>query len=158
MGTVALLDCDAIEPGQWGLAQLFLEEPATTVWGQPFVLRTSSAEQTLGGGQVLQPVGKKIRRRHLDVLERVERLWAGDAAERARTVAWFAGFSGVTPADLVRGASVGPDEVDALLASLVESRGLVDMTQGSGKRLLLHADMIGELEERVLQVLARMHE
>src|SRR5436309_4778766 len=62
MGTVSLLDCDSIEPGGWGLAQLFLEEPATTVWGQAFVLRTSSATQTLGGGQVLQPLARKFRR------------------------------------------------------------------------------------------------
>src|SRR5437763_1799704 len=32
MATVALLDCDSVEPGRWGLAQLFLEEPATTAW------------------------------------------------------------------------------------------------------------------------------
>src|SRR5437667_6755853 len=50
MGTVSLLDCDTIEPGQWGLAQLFLEHPATATWGQPFVVRESSGTQTLGGG------------------------------------------------------------------------------------------------------------
>src|SRR5262249_28765036 len=55
MGTISLLDCDAIEPGAWGLAQIFLEAPATATWGQPFVIRESSATQTLGGGQVLQP-------------------------------------------------------------------------------------------------------
>ncbi len=82
MGTVALLDCDAIEPGQWGLAQVFLDEPATGAWGQPFVVRESSATQTLGGGQVLQPVARKVRRRHLEMLERIERLWTGDARER----------------------------------------------------------------------------
>ncbi len=53
MGTVSLLDCDTVAPGAWGLAQLFLEEPATCTWGQPFILRGSSATLTLGGGQVL---------------------------------------------------------------------------------------------------------
>src|SRR5262249_29931697 len=77
MATVALLDCDTIEPGRWGLAQLFLEEPAMATWGQPFVLRESSATSTIGGGQVLQPVARKIRRRHLEILERIERLWTG---------------------------------------------------------------------------------
>src|SRR5258708_37878153 len=101
MGTVAVLDCDAIPPGGWGLAQLFLEEPATATWGQPFVLRGSSATVTLGGGQVLQPVAKKIRRRHLEILERVECLWTGDPEQRALTVAWFGGFAGFTLADLV---------------------------------------------------------
>ncbi len=86
MGVVALLDCDAIAPGQWGLAQLFLDEPATATWGQPFVVRESSAAHTLGGGQVLQPVARKVRRRHLEMLERIERLWTGDARDRALTV------------------------------------------------------------------------
>src|SRR5262249_35932340 len=79
MGNRSLLDCDGMERGRWGLAQVFLEEPATGTWGQPFVVRESSATQTLGGGQVLQPVAKKIRRRHLEMLERIERLWTGTA-------------------------------------------------------------------------------
>jgi selenocysteine-specific elongation factor len=45
MGTVSLLDCDTVEPGRWGLAQVFLEEPATGTWGQPFVVRESSASE-----------------------------------------------------------------------------------------------------------------
>src|SRR5207302_11143536 len=118
MGTVSLLDCDTVEPGQWGLAQVFLEEPATATWGQPFVIRGPSATQTLGGGQVLQPVAKKIRRRHLEMLERIERLWSGDAEQRALTVAWFGGFAGFSPADLVRGANIDPNEAQSLIARL----------------------------------------
>ena len=158
MGTVSLLDCDAVEPGNWGLAQLFLEEPATAVWGQPFVVRTSSATQTLGGGQVLQPTARKVRRRHLDQLERIEKLWTGNAEERALTVAWFGGFSGFTAADLVRGANISPDAVEGLIATLRERGALVEVAVGSSRRLLLHADMVGELEERVLQALGRLHE
>jgi selenocysteine-specific elongation factor len=158
MGRIALLDCDAIEPGQWGLAQLFLEEPATATWGQPFVLRESSASETLGGGQVLQPVAKRIRRRHLEILERVERLWSGTAEERALTIAWFSGFAGFTPADLVRGANIGPDEAPELIERLKARGDLVEMSTGHSRRLLLHADMIRELEERILQALARLHE
>jgi selenocysteine-specific elongation factor len=158
MGVVSLLDCDSIDPGQWGLAQLFLEEPATATWGQPFVLRGSSATQTLGGGQVLQPVAKKIRRRHLEMLERIERLWSGDAEQRALTVAWFGGFSGFTPADLVRGANIGPDQAQELIARLKDRGDLVEVAIGQARRLLLHADMVKELDDRILQALARLHE
>jgi selenocysteine-specific elongation factor len=157
MATVSLLDADAIEPGGWGLAQLFLEEPATATWGQPFVVRGSSATQTLGGGQVLQPAAKKIRRRHLDMLERVERLWTGNAEERARTVAWFGGFRGFTPADLVCGAGVTPGEAPALIERLKASGDLVEVAAGAGRKLFLHADVLKELDERILTVLGRLH-
>jgi selenocysteine-specific elongation factor len=158
MGTVSLLDCDTIEPGQWGLAQLFLVEPATATWGQPFVLRESSATQTLGGGQVLQPVAKKIRRRHLEMLERIERLWTGDGRERALTVAWFGGFAGFTVADLVRGANVGPDEAAALIDELKSQDDLIEVVISPARRVLLHKDMVHKLEERLLAALSRLHE
>jgi selenocysteine-specific elongation factor len=158
MGLVSLLDCDSVAPGGWGLAQVFLEEPATATWGQPFVVRGPSATQTLGGGQVLQPVAKKVRRRHLEMLERIERLWSGGPQERARTVAWFGGFKGFTPADLVRGANVGPDQAQDLIRQLKEKGDLVEVPISAARRLLLHADMLKELDERILQALSRLHE
>ncbi len=158
IGAVSLLDCDSIEPGQWGLAQVFLEGPATGTWGQPFVVRESSVTQTLGGGQVLQPVARKSRRRHLEMLERIERLWTGNARERALTVAWFGSFGGFTAADLVRGANVGPDEAPALIAKLQEEGELVEVVISPARRVLLHKDMVNELEERILQSLERLHD
>ncbi len=158
MGTVSLLDCDTVEPGQWGLAQVFLEEPVTATWGQPFVVRGSSATQTLGGGQVLQPVAKKVRRRHLEMLERIERLWTGDPEQRALTVAWFGGFGGFTLADLVRGANLAPGQAEEVTARLKAAGALVPVAVSSSRNLVLHADMIKELDERILQALGRLHE
>jgi selenocysteine-specific elongation factor len=158
MGTLSLLDADAVEPGGWSLAQVFLEEPATATWGQPFVIRGPSATQTLGGGQILQPVAKKIRRRHLEMLERIERLWSGDTEQRALTVAWFGGFAGFSAADLVRGANISPAEAPDLIARLNARGDLVDVAVSQARRLLLHADMLKELDDRILHVVSRLHE
>jgi selenocysteine-specific elongation factor len=158
MGTISLLDCDAIEPGGWGIAQIFLEQPATATWGQPFVVRESSATQTLGGGQVLQPAAKKIRRRHLEMLVRIERLWTGDAEQRALTVAWFGGFGGFTASDLVRGAGIYPDDAQDLVARLRQRGELVDVVISPARRVLLHTDMVKELEDRIVAALTRLHD
>ena len=158
MGTVSLLDCDTIQPGEWGLAQLFLEEPATTTWGQPFVVRGPSATQTLGGGQVLQPVAKKVRRRHLEVLEHIEKLWTGDPEERALTVAWFGGFSGFTQADLVRGANLAPDRALEIMQKLRADHQLVAVTVGANRQVILHADIVKELDERIFAELGKLHD
>ncbi|MBX9584853.1 MAG: selenocysteine-specific translation elongation factor [Gemmataceae bacterium] len=157
MGAVSLLDCDAVEPGRWGLAQLFLAEPVTAVWGQPFVLRDSSAEHTLGGGQVLQPVAAKLRRRHTESLEWAERLWADDPDARAVAAAWLAGFAGLIPADLVRAAGVGPDEAAPRVAGLVAAGRLAELALPSNRRLVLHPERVAELEGRVLAAVGELH-
>ena len=158
MGTVSLLDCDTIEPGGWGIAQIFLEEPATTTWGQPFVIRGSSATLTIGGGQVLQPVAKKIRRRHLEILERIEKLWTGDPKQRALLVAWFGGYAGFTQTDLVRDANLAPDQALQIIQQLRDEKHLVTVPLQAGRQVILHADIISELDERILSELGKMHE
>ncbi len=158
MATVSLLDCDTVEPGKWGLAQLFLDEPATSTWGQPFILRESSATYTLGGGQVLQPTSKKIRRRHLEVLERIERLWTGTPRERALTAAWFGGVEGFTLAELVRNAGLSLDEAQSLMAQFQTEGLLRELSLGHGRRRLLHVELIQEIESKVLSLLEQLHE
>jgi selenocysteine-specific elongation factor len=158
MATVSVLDADAVEPGKWAIAQLFLDEPVTAVWGQPFVVRDSSAEHTLGGGQVLQPVAVKLRRRHLESLERIEQLWAADPFPRAVSAAWFAGFHGLQPNDLVRAAGVPPDQSDALLQQAIADKKLVELTLPPNRKVYLHADRLAELGERIQDTLAVLHE
>jgi selenocysteine-specific elongation factor len=158
MGKLALLDCDSVEPGQWGLGQVFLEAPALGTWGQPFVLRESSATFTIGGGQVLQPVARRLRRRHIEMIERVERLWTGDMRERALTVAWFGGFTGFTPADLIRGGNIRPDEAPELIQQLKAEGELAELPVSQTRRVLLHKDLISELEGRIISALTRLHD
>jgi selenocysteine-specific elongation factor len=158
MGTVALLDCDMVEPGGWGFAQLFFAGPATTTWGQPFVLRGSSAMATIGGGQVLQPAARKIRRRHLDILERIEQLWTGDPKQRALCVAWFGGYSGFTQADLVRGADLDPEQALRIIEELRSENKLLAIAVQGGRQVILHTDILAELDERILAVLGKMHD
>src|SRR5262249_15674703 len=78
--------------------------------------------------------------------------------ERALTVAWFAGYHGFTVADLVRGAGLGPGEAEQLVAELKKLGELVDIGAGHNRQLLLHRDVLAELDDRILPVLPRMHE
>lgn len=158
MATTSVLDFDLVEPGKWAIAQLFLEEPVTAVWGQPFVLRDSSAEHTLGGGQILQPTAVKLRRRHLESLARVEQLGSDDPVQRATMAGWFAGFHGFAPTDLVRSAGLNPIQAAAINAELVAAGVFVEVPLPPNRMLQLHAERITELEQRILDVLAILHE
>lgn len=157
LAKVSLLDCDQLEPGKWALAQLFLDEPVTVVWGQPFVLRDSSATMTLGGGQILQPQANKIRRRHYELLERIEQVGSSDPHKRTLAVAWFANYGGFSRADLVRDAGLDPLQLDDLLTGLKEKKLLVEITISPTRKLVLHQEVIEDLEGRLLQHLAAAH-
>jgi selenocysteine-specific elongation factor len=156
MASLSLLDCDEIPQGNWGLAQLFCDSPVTATWSQPFVVRDSSAEHTLGGGQVLQPVAIKVRRRHLEMIEHIEKLWSDEAESRALAVAWFAGWHGFSAADLVRSAGIAPDRATVMMEELHSSKRLSEV-HSAGKRLLIETGRLGELEERILDALGAMH-
>lgn len=158
MATVSLLDSDNVEPGSEAFAQLFLEEPVTAAWGQPYVLRDSSAEHTLGGGHVLQPTAVKLRRRHWESLERVEQLASNDVGARVRAAAWFAGPRGFDADDLVRTAGVAPDAIGDVLRAALADGSVVELTLPPNRRAFLHADRLCELGTRIRDTLGVLHE
>ncbi len=157
LGTLSLLDADRLPPGDWGIAQIFLADPVTATWRQPFVIRDAAAVHTLGGGQVLQPSANKLRRRALDSIEQIEALPSNDPLRRVEAVAWLAGFGGITPTDLPRLAGIPPGEAAAVLDALVDAGRLEGLSNIAGKPLLLHRERLGELKERVLATLATLH-
>jgi selenocysteine-specific elongation factor len=76
---------------------------------------------------------------------------------RAEVVAWFGGWEGFSISDVVRGAGVGPNEAGAIIEQLRVAGRLVEVVT-AGRKVLLHADRLGELQLRILDVLGRMHE
>lgn len=158
MASVSILDADTVDPGRWVFAQLFLDAPVTAVWGQPFIVRDSSAEHTLGGGQVLQPTATKIRRRQFEQIEQVEQLWHDDPAKRAVAASWFHGFHGFAAENLVREIGVSPADAAPLVAQLVSAGTLAELTLPPHRLLLVHATRVNELGDRLLEALAILHE
>jgi selenocysteine-specific elongation factor len=157
MATLSILDADRIEPGSRAIAQLFLDEPVTAVWGQPFVVRDSSAQHTIGGGQVLQPTAIKLRRRHVASLEHLDQLASEDEATRISAAVWFAGYAGTEADDLVRTAGVAPDRVGPLVESSRNDGKLVEWV-GAGNRIrLVHSEKLAEVEAQILAALAGLH-
>ena len=73
---VRLLDADRLVPGAEGWVQILLDEPIPMVKGDFFVVR--SAEDTLGGGQVVDPNPRRRHRRfNVEVVEQLMMLDQG---------------------------------------------------------------------------------
>ncbi|HEX2171721.1 MAG TPA: selenocysteine-specific translation elongation factor [Dehalococcoidia bacterium] len=70
-----LLDQDEVLPGDSGWAQVRFAEPIPLVKGDYFIIR--SPEQTLAGGQIVEPHAKRHRRFHSGTIDRLVTLEAG---------------------------------------------------------------------------------
>ena len=90
---LSLLETNESSPGQPQLAQLFVAEPVVAVHGQPFVLRAQSPPATLGGGRVLQPSPRRLRRRDHVSLARLGRLRSVDPVDRLCAALAFLGLA-----------------------------------------------------------------
>jgi selenocysteine-specific elongation factor len=74
---LVLLDRDVIEPGQEAFAQYVFPEPIVTLPGDRYILRGPYAFQTIGGGQVLDVMPRRHKRK-TEGIEKTLRLLYGD--------------------------------------------------------------------------------
>ncbi|HKN13680.1 MAG TPA: selenocysteine-specific translation elongation factor [Candidatus Binatus sp.] len=59
---IVLDDASAIAPKASGFAQLVTEDPVVALSGDRFVIRDETNSRTLGGGVVLNPLGRRVRK------------------------------------------------------------------------------------------------
>ena len=143
--------------GTVSLGQLVLAEPIAAVGGQPFVIRRPSPPATIGGGRVLQPVARRLRRRDRAAWERSRRLGDPDPVVRVEAALNLDGLKSWTAATLGRDASATPDEVEIALESLRNAGRLDALRVGHGRLVEFPSGLVAELEDRILRALGRLH-
>jgi len=157
LGTLSILEDDAIAPGKPGLAQLFLKEPITASWGQPFVIRNSSATATLGGGNVIQPTAGKIRRRHSHSIQMLNDLASGVDVLKLKAAAWFAGFKGINEESLPLFTGIDPSAINEQLKLGLEDGALFEINTSTGRKKIIDNQLIIDLKTKTTTILESLH-
>ena len=157
LGTLSILEDDTIAPGKPGLAQLFLKEPVTGSWGQPFVIRNSSATATLGGGNIIQPFAGKIRRRHSHSIEMLNNLASGTDILKLKAAAWFAGFKGINEESLPLLTGIDSSAIKEQLKVGLADRVLFEINTSTGKKKLIDNQLITDLKTKTITILESLH-
>jgi selenocysteine-specific elongation factor len=149
LARVALLEGESLLPGAEVLAQIVTERPVGAVSGDAFVLRDASASRTLGGGRVIDPVGRERRRRAPERLEWLRLLEAPLPRERLR------GVLEISP----DGIDLGAFEVahNATIDELNLGSDVVRITSGRMDIALSHSSW-QRLREQLVAMLAAYHE
>jgi selenocysteine-specific elongation factor len=143
MGRVALLEGNALAPGEQGLAQLVLDEKVGALAGDHIILRDPSAIRTVAGAVVVDPFGPPRNRRTPRRLAELAALGERDAAVLPKLLRLDAGF-----VDLARfglGRNLKAAEVERLLVEATGTKlagfGLLSETRAEAS-----ADLIDTLK------------
>jgi selenocysteine-specific elongation factor len=121
---VRLLDADRLVAGQEGWVQLLLNDPLPVVKGDFFVIRSS--EDTLGGGQIVEPnPRRRYRRFDDDVVERMMTLDQGTGEDIIISVAEQWGPCDLTT--LSQRTNLSREEVSDRVAQLTNDGDLVTL-------------------------------
>jgi len=110
---VAVLDGEAMAPGTEGFVQIVAERPFSAWSGDRFVLRDQSAQRTLGGGTVLDPLPPMRRRRGEARLAQLA-AWALPDHAAALGALVEATSGGVELPGFARARNLTPAEAEAL--------------------------------------------
>ncbi|MBT97403.1 MAG: selenocysteine-specific translation factor, partial [Dehalococcoidia bacterium] len=121
---VRLLDAERLTAGEEGWVQLLLTDPLPVVKGDFFVIR--SAEDTLGGGQIVDPnPRRRYRRFDDDVIERMMTLDQGTGGDIIISVAEQWGPCDMTT--LSQRSNLPREEVSARVSQLADEGEIVTL-------------------------------
>jgi selenocysteine-specific elongation factor len=120
-----LLDADALQPGDSGLAQLRLESPTVAAKGDRYVLRFYSPMTTIGGGAVIDPHPPRHRRFAAAVLQNLAVKEKGTPAELVAEAVQRGGLRPAAPAAVAQALGMPVTEAQALVAELVAEGTLI---------------------------------
>jgi selenocysteine-specific elongation factor len=126
---VILLDRNSLEPGEEAFVQLRLAEPTLLLPGDPFVLRSYSPQATVGGGRVLDPFPPRRRRRSAEAMALLSAMAGGEDGEMLLQMAAASLFTGIAYGELLARTGFTTRKLEAVLAPLLSSGELVQMTR-----------------------------
>ena len=156
MTRTTILEGEVILPGEEGLIQLRLEEPAIALPGDRFVIRSYSPMATIGGGHILDPLPGKHRRNRPPVIDRLQRLEEGTLQDRVEVYLEEAGDYGLEAANLSVRTGLDTPEMKKMLSELADESKIVLAVIGDGT-LAYSAASFDRIKDRLLAALEKFH-
>ncbi len=156
LSTIILLDREELAPGESGFVQLRFEKPVVAFPQDRFVIRGSSAIQTLGGGVVIDSHPDKHKRLARDVLAGLAILRDGDEEQVLTHHLASSGVRGMALKELRERVNIPPDRLSKLLGGLMVKGEIVAIDGDNGK--FLHHLGYEQLKKEALSYILEFHE
>jgi selenocysteine-specific elongation factor len=156
LSTIVLLDREELAPGESGFVQLRFEKPVVAFPQDRFVIRGSSAIQTLGGGVVIDSHPDKHKRLARDVLAGLAILRDGEEKEVLTHHLASSGVRGMALKELRERVNIPSDRLSKLLGGLMVKGEIVAIDGDDGR--FLHHLGYEQLKKEALSYILEFHE
>ncbi|MFC1462419.1 selenocysteine-specific translation elongation factor [Verrucomicrobiota bacterium] len=151
---IHLLDRDRAAPGDTVLAQIHLATPCVVQNGDGFVIRSSSSEITLGGGEIIDAAPLHHRRRPRKLIDDLARVAEGSPAEMIAAEVRKA-FRALSHREIADNLNIPVDQAKQILEDDMP-HGIVSYSS-DGEMYLVVKTEHDRLAEQVLKKIAAFH-
>lgn len=156
-GRAVLIGADEVLPGDQCYVQFRLEEPFLAWRGDRFIIRDFSAQQTLGGGMILDPFPPRHKRLAPSTVARLER-WAQAGPEDTLEVLVDLQESLAFPEEMLLYYLPQPAEERARRLAQAEAVGLITRWQRGEERWVVSGTKLRQAEAEVRHLLDAFHQ
>jgi len=156
ISTLILLDRDELTPGETCFAQIRLDEPTAVLKGDRYVLRSYSPVQTIGGGEILNPLPGKNKRFSKEVISQLQTLHTGGGKESVELFVALGRFHGVEESELSFLANMSRKKLAEPLNALKAQKRVVQFDKDPA--LLIHADFLQKARDEVVGTIEAYHQ
>lgn len=154
VGRLRLLETKTLAPGESQIGQIELQECVCSQWGEPFVLRSLTANEVLGGGRVIDPLARRVSPRNEQRVGYLRELATDDAQTRVSAAVALSGPRAWTTSQLQQRTGVA--DCPSIIAQL-ENSGELCRFDVKGNLRWLHHETVTQLESRLLRSLTDEH-
>ncbi len=155
MARLIPMDREEVKSGEKVFAQLVLDEPAVTIAGDRFVIRSYSPVTTIGGGLIADPHPPKHKRFKPEVLEAFATLLEGDDTAKVSVIVGRAGLTGITLHELIVRTGIRSSLLRKILDRMLSERTAI-LLDKEETRVVSYIPY-GELLDHLLAQLDRYH-
>jgi selenocysteine-specific elongation factor len=155
ISTLILLDRDELNPGDTCFAQIRLDAPTAVLKGDHYVLRSYSPVQTIGGGEILNPLPSKKKRFSDAVLSQLTTLHTGGEKESVELFVAMSRFQGVEESELSFLANMSRKKLAEPLKALKAQKRVIQFDKDRG--LLIHADFLQKAKDEIMGTIEVHH-
>jgi len=151
---VHLIDRDELTGGETALVQIHLGTACVARHGDRFVIRSTSSDVTLGGGEIIDAAPLHHRRRPPKLVDHLSRLAEGDLSQLIAAQV-KKGAAALSSDELAEILNASPEEVIRALAQCPPEEVVADSLDGQS--YLIDRALWDRLRRRTLGILAAFH-